>query len=160
MRKTKSQLKMAETLGVIFVFLILVIFGFLFYAKFQRVTFKTQVQEEHEKRSVEIAQRAFSLPELQCSANNIVIDTCIDLLKLEALSTMLQTDQSLKLRYYDAFASSTVTVKQLYPSTKEWKLYERTINGSASLFTPLPVSLFDPISKQYRLGVVEVRYFP
>ncbi|MBI2546283.1 hypothetical protein HYV81_03825 [Candidatus Woesearchaeota archaeon] len=156
----RAQLKMAETLGVIFVFLILVIFGFMFYAKFQRATFKTVLQEEQEKRSVEVAQRAFSLPELQCAANNIMIDNCIDILKLEALSRMLQADSALQLIYYDSFESSRIVVKQLYPARQEWKLYERTTNSSGSLFTPLPVSLYDPVAKRYNMGVVEVTYYP
>ena len=160
MHSRKSQLKMAETLGVIFVFLVLVVFGFMFYARFQRATFKTVLQEEQEKRSVEGAQRAFTLPELQCAANNIVIDNCIDILKLEALSRMVQADSALHLSYYDFFESSKIAVKQLYPGMQEWNLYERTTNNSGSLFTPLPVSLYDPIARRYNMGVVEVTYYP
>ncbi len=156
----QGQLKMTETIGVMFVFFVLVIFGFIFYAKVEGVNYKGAVQDENEKKSVEIAQRAATLPELQCSSNNIVTDNCFDILKLDAMSSALKADNNLQVTYYDYFESSKLLVKQLYPANKEWVLYQRTVNNTGSLFTPLPISLYDPITKRYNFGVLEVTYYP
>ena len=158
-KSSKGQIKMTETIGVIFVFLVLVIFGFIFYAKVQGINYRGAVQEENEKRSVEIAQRAATLPELQCSSNNIITDNCFDLLKVELMKDSLAHAQT-QVDYYETFQLSRLLIRQLYPGKKEWLLYERNVSNTGSLFTPLPISLYDPIAKRYNFGVLEVTYYP
>ncbi len=156
----KAQIKMTETIGVMFIFFLLVIFGFVFYARIQATSYQGLIIEENEKRAVEVAQRAFTLPELQCSSNNIVTDNCIDILKLEAMSNMLKADQTLQVNYYDNFESSKLIVRQIYPIKKEWLIYDRNVTGTGYLFTPIPVSLYDPVSNKYNFGILEVTYYP
>lgn len=156
----KAQVKMTETIGVMFVFFLLVVFGFVFYARIQASNYQNTLIEENEKRAVEVAQRASTLPELQCSSNNIVTDNCIDIQKLESMSNMLKSNQDLQISYYDSFESSRLIVKQIYPSKKEWLIYERIVNNTGFLFTPIPLSLYDPINNRYNFGILEVTYYP
>ena len=95
--KRKSQLHTLETIAVLAVFFILVILGFVFYAK----VIKGNVEEEQEEimqlESVEIAQRASTMPELQCSENNIVKGNCVDMLKLDAAESIIKIDNKLNI---------------------------------------------------------------
>lgn len=156
----KAQVKMTETIGVMFVFFLLVVFGFVFYARIQASNYQKTLIEENEKRAVEVAQRASTLPELQCSSNNIVTDNCIDIQKLESMSNMLKSNHDLQISYYDSFESSRLIVKQIYPSKKEWLIYERIVNNTGFLFTPIPLSLYDPINNRHNFGILEVTYYP
>jgi len=156
----KAQVKMTETIGVMFVFFLLVIFGFVFYARIQASNYQNTLIEENEKRAVEVSQRASTLPELQCSSNNIITDSCLDILKIESMSNMFKSSQDLQISYYDSFESSRLIVKQIYPSKQEWLIYERTTNNTGFFFTPIPVSLYDPINNRHNLGILEVTYYP
>jgi len=156
----KSQMKMMETIGIMFVFFILVTFGFIFYAKMQEINYQSSIIEENERKAVEVALRASSLPELQCSSNNIVTDNCLDILKIEAMSSIIRMDNSLQIKYYDSFESSKLVVKQIYPFSNEWIIYQRVVNDTGSFFTPIPISLYDAINNKYYFGVLEVTYYP
>ncbi len=63
----KSQIQMGETIGILFVFFILVVFGFVFYMNVMKGSSKVEMEENIQLKTIGIAQRASFLPELQCS---------------------------------------------------------------------------------------------
>ena len=150
---------MTETIGVMFVFLLLVIFGFLFYMRFQAASFEGVKTEEYGKRSIDVAQRSLTLPELQCSSDNIIIDDCMDIVKLTILSNMMKESSELQNDYYDKFQSSTIQIQQVYPSKNAWTVYNRSVNATNRFATQIPISLYDPMSKRYSFGVMNLTYY-
>ena len=107
--------------------------------------------------AIEIAQRASFLPELQSSEENIVEDKCVDLLKLEAASKIIQENE---IYYYDRLLFSRITVKEIYPNDNEWMLYDRPLEEySNKIVTNIPISILDPVINKNAFGVMSVEMF-
>lgn len=157
MNKKKAQIQMMETIAVLFIFFILVVMGFVFYAKILKGNLELQKEESIQLNAIEVAQRASSLPELQCSEDNIVSDNCIDILKLEAASGIMQQND---VYYYDRLLFSKITVNEIYPGSREWGLYSRPLDEfSNKITTSIPISLFNPIENKNAFGIMTVELF-
>ena len=157
MKKKLGQIQMMETIVVLFIFFILVVMGFVFYAKILKGNLEQRKEESIQLNAIEVAQRASSLPELQCSEDNIVSDNCIDLLKLEAASEIMQQND---VYYYDRLLFSKITVNEIYPDSNEWILYTRPLGEfSNKITTNIPISLFNPIENKNAFGIMTVELF-
>ena len=157
MKNKNAQIQMMETIAVLFIFFILVVMGFVFYAKILKGNLELQKEESVQLNAIEVAQRASSLPELQCSEDNIVSDNCIDLLKLEAASGIIQQND---VYYYDRLLFSKITVNEIYPDDNEWNLYSRPLEDfSNKITTSIPISLFNPIQNKNAFGIMTVELF-
>lgn len=157
MKKKLGQIQMMETIVVLFIFFILVVMGFVFYAKILKGNLEQQKEESIQLNAIEVAQRASSLPELQCSEDNIVSDNCIDRLKLEAASEIMQQND---VYYYDRLLFSKITVNEIYPDSNEWILYTRPLDEfSNKITTNIPISLFNPIENKNAFGIMTVELF-
>lgn len=154
----KSQVKIGETVAVLFIFFILLLFGLIFYSKIFTTKTQTQMHENFQQRAVEISQIASYLPELRCSTTNIPTLDCIDILKLQASDAIMEEN---RLRYYDQFFYSTISVEEIFPSTGQvWVLYNTSYNGS-TIVTRVPVSLLDDSvhPQRYSLGILVVEVY-
>src|SRR3989338_7745702 len=152
MNRKTAQIQMMETIAVLFIFFILVVIGFVFYAKILKGNLEQQKEESAQLNAIEVAQRASSLPELQCSEGNIVSDNCIDLLKLEAASQIMQQND---IYYYDRLLFSKITVNEIYPNSNEWALYARPLDEFYSkITTNIPILLFNPIENKNSFGIM------
>jgi hypothetical protein len=160
----KAQVHMVETVAILFVFFIMLGFGFILYAKFQGINNKETQTKNRDLESIEVTQRVSFLPELQCSLKGVITDNCIDVLKLDALITKLNDEQIQEL-YFDLFKYSNITITQIYPTPypgnrkKQWTLYENIKKDSSSIFIPVPISLYNATTKSYAFGVLEVRFY-
>lgn len=150
----KAQIQIGETVAVLFVFFILIIIGFIFYVGVIKGNIESEKEELSQIRSIGVAQRVMFLPEIQCSEDNIIIDNCIDILKLEfAQNTMKENE----LYYYDLLEFSNVNIAQIYPEEAEWNIYSRkpeNLNGK--FVTNVPISLYDPITRRHGFGVLNI----
>ena len=157
MNNKNAQIQMMETIAVLFIFFILVVIGFVFYAKVLKGSLEQQKEESVQLNAIEVAQRASSLPELQCSEDNIVSDNCIDILKLESASEIMRQNDAY---YYDRLLFSKITVNEIYPDDKEWELYSRPLDEfSNKITTSIPISLFNPIENKNAFGIMTVELF-
>ena len=157
MPRKKSQINMLETIVVLAVFFILVVFVFIFYLKVSETNVEIEKEENAQSNAIKIAQKASFLPELQCSQEHGVIDNCIDLLKLNAASEIIQENE---VYYYDRLLFSRITINEIYPGTNDWMLYDRPLEDfSNKIVTNIPISLFDPIDDKNSFGVMTVELF-
>ena len=86
--------------------------------------------------------------------HNIIIDNCIDLLKLEGANELMKANV---VYYYDLLDFSGVNVKQIYPDNAEWNLYYRENSDLKNKFvTNIPVSLYNPSTKSYSFGILTI----
>ncbi len=154
MANKKSQIQIGETIAVLFVFFILVAIGFIFYAKVIKTNIETEKEEVQQLNSIGIAQRVMFLPELQCSEDNIIIDNCIDILKLDAAKVLMKGNE---VYYYDMLEFSNITVTQIYPAEAKWEIYSRKMENPKYKFaTNVPISLYDPITRKHGFGVLTI----
>ena len=161
MKTKKAQIKMFETIAVLLIFFVLIGFGLIFYGKIQGQGFQERQEENFELKAIQTAQVVSFLPELQCSSNNIIVDDCFDILKVEALSEIISNPQNQKLKneyYYDLFGFSSITIEQVYPlPVASWLIYEKTIEKTkAKSSIKIPISLYDPDSRAYNFGILTV----
>ena len=151
----KSQVQIGETIAVLFVFFILIVIGFIFYVRVIKGNAELQQEENSQLRSVGIAQRIMFLPEVQCSEDNIIIDNCIDILKLEYAQSIMRENE---IYYYDLLEFSDVSISQIYPSETKWNLYSRKKESFSNKFeTNVPISLYNPITRKYGFGIMNVK---
>ena len=160
--RKKSQIQMGESIAILFIFFILVIFGFVFYMNIMKGSARVEVEENIQLKAVGIAQKASFLPELQCSEENVRVDDCIDKYKLDSLENLLAENN---VYYYDLFEFSNISVKKIYPfpeagETAEWGLYgNKPTEFRNKLSTFIPVSLFNATSKSYDFGILTVEVY-
>ncbi len=158
----KSQIQMGESIAILFIFFVLLIFGFVFYMNIMKGSAKVEVEENIQLKAVGIAQKASFLPELQCSEENVRVEDCIDRHKLEAVHNLLSENN---IYYFDIFEFSNISVRKVYPfpevgETIDWELYDNVPGEFTSkLSTFIPVSLFNSTTKSYDFGILAVEVY-
>lgn len=147
---------MAESIGILFVFFMLLVIVMVFYARLQTGKVVEQKEEQFIKRSIEISQVVAFLPEVQCSRNNIVEDNCFDLYKIEALKNV-NTEEKSRLYYYDQFEYSNITIQRVFPEGDDVILYDNPKPGwTGKSVIPVPITVYDPVERHYGFGVLQV----
>ncbi len=160
---SKGQMQMGETIAVLVVFFFLLVIGLVFYVNIASTKAEESRYKNTELESVNVMKRALSLPELQCSHNNIVDEACVDRYKANATAALINNpfDESVKTSYFDLFGSSTISIIQIYPEPstpfeKPILLYDfRPPTFSSKLNTSTPISIYNPLTKSYAFGIME-----
>lgn len=164
MRNTRAQLKMGESFAVLVVFFILLGIGLIFYNAIQRSSVREQQEESLDKRAIQLAQAAAFLPEIQCSFADVVQENCIDLYKLMAFTQMARIDANY-LSYRTLFGNSRIAVRELYPNSRSWEIYDAAQPGQTQYRTKIstfvPVALLDASVRPetYAFGYLNVTLY-
>jgi hypothetical protein len=137
----KSQIKMTETIGVLVVFFILVLFGMIFYSQYQKSAIKQQQQAAVVKRTVAISLKAYYLPELRCTKGfDVVIPACIDLYKAKIFEQHTRENHDF---YSVVFGKSDIYVKDI-ENNSVISLYNNTpAEWVKRIKIRFPVSIYD-----------------
>ncbi len=123
-RSRSAQVQMTETIAVLFIFFILIMFGLIFYSKYQAVAFKEKQEELLGARAIETTLKTLFLPELICSRGEAEPeDNCFDLLKLNSLNQT--TQKYLDDYYFDIFSYARIYVQEVYPGNNTWVVYDK-----------------------------------
>lgn len=153
-KKKRAQIQIGETIAVLFVFFMLIVIGFIFYVKVIKGNIENEKEEISQLKSVAIAQRVMFLPEVQCSEDNIIIDNCIDILKLDSAQSVMKQNE---LYYYDLLEFSDVNIQQIYPNEAKWSIYSRKTDDFTGKFvTNVPISLYNPVTRRHAFGVLSI----
>ncbi|MBW2963692.1 hypothetical protein KY306_02875 [Candidatus Woesearchaeota archaeon] len=155
----RAQIKMGETIAILFIFFVLILFGLVFYFQWQKSSFERQKVETFSEQTISKSLLASFLPELICSKMGVPTKDCIDLDKLRLSDEKMKEELTY---YFDLLGFTTIRVERLYPleSENEWILYdEKPAEISRKISTPMPVSLFEPISGKYYFGVLYVETY-
>src|SRR3989344_3891005 len=140
----KSQIQMGETIMVLVIFFMLVVIGFIFFTRVIKGNIEVEREEARQLKAVEIAQRASFLPEVQCSEENIIVDNCIDILKLGAAASIITANE---IFYFDRLQFSKIIIEDTYPGTHSpWILYDNHLEEgefTSKISTNIPIALFD-----------------
>lgn len=154
----KSQMQMTETIAVIVIFFILIVAGLIFYAKFQTDSIEKKQAEVVTKKAIALSLTSSFLPELRCSNNNVIVQDCVDMLKLKSFKYLIDDEDNPEFKTYYSllFGQSNIYVTdvtgQLEP---EVKLYESDINWTRRSYSPIPI-VQRTIDDKYYFGVLNV----
>ena len=153
----KAQIKIFETIAVLVIFFFFIAFGMNFYFVIQRSEIQKEISRVQDLRSIQTAQKATFLPELDCVVIGVQRENCFDTLKLDIIRPIIGSPASVNV-YVPIFGYSTLNVTQIYPSKRNWVLYHRSRPGDQKRFQT-PVLLYDPGEFKYGFGVLEVTVY-
>lgn len=122
----KGQMQMTETIAILFIFFILLLFGIIFYFRYQQSAFQEKQEELLGARAIETTLKALFMPELICSRGEAEPeDNCFDVLKLDSASATVK--DYLDEYYFEIFSYASISVHQVYPDEEEktWILYNK-----------------------------------
>ncbi|MBI4983360.1 hypothetical protein HZC32_01845 [Candidatus Woesearchaeota archaeon] len=122
----KAQLHISETIAVLFIFFILIIFGIVFYYKYQQVALKEEHQKLLADRAIVTTLKVLYSPELKCTKQKAVPEEyCIDMMKLrQANDTFYKHTNDY---YFDLFSYAKIKVVEIYPNPRNWTLYDKKL---------------------------------
>src|SRR5574341_399791 len=120
----RGQIKMFETIGVLIVFFFLLFTGSIFYFGAQKSSLQKEKVRASEQYAFQIVLKALYLPELDCSFLVTQRDNCVDRIKLEKLSRLLSTNETVRNDYYTEFGFADIVVTEAYPGRANWTLYK------------------------------------
>lgn len=153
----RSQIKMFETIAILFVFFMLLSLGFIFYTRVQKTTIAAESEESAALNAIDISQQASFLHDIQCTTDNIPKDDCVDVEKVIALSSI--SEENIQY-YYNLFGFSTIIVRQVYPSPSEWIIYDNAKQNFVDRTNiQLPVSIFYPNEERQGFGYFDVQVY-
>ena len=132
---------MTETIGVLVVFFILILFGFIFYAQYQKGAIKEQQKAVIAKRAVAVSLKTFYLPELRCTKGfDVGIPACIDLKKLEILEDQIDNNYN----FYSALFGKSDIYVDIIIDQERIELYNATPSGPVDKISiKFPISIYD-----------------
>jgi|GEM_PF-1330010 len=166
MSNRKAQLQMTETIFVVFFILIIILLGFVAYSKFHEHHLLEQKKNLRNMRIIELAQRLSSWPELECSVLGATDFLCIDITKLMVFEDFLaeSRNQSTYAQnyYFDLLKKSRIVITEVYPYNTHtpgrdyWVLYEHPGATKTTDIVSIPVSLYNPITRTYAFGIMDV----
>ena len=151
----RAQIKMFETVGVLVVFFFLLAIGVVFYFNAQESAMEQELKKQILMRSLQSAQSATFLPELDCSFVTVTRENCFDLKKLEVFPNLVAEREQ---DYFRMFGYANVTVRKVYPESDDvYELYDKPLDEYTDAIKSLiPVLLYDPVLRSYDFGVIEV----
>lgn len=159
----RSQIKMGESIAVMVIFFFLLVFGFSFYAAYQKRAVISQKAELTDYKSIELTQQTMFIPEIQCTVKNIVSsDNCFDILKIKALRDLIMSDESAESYYYDLFGFSEIRITQIYPKGDPIILYSKVLADdkfSVMTRTRMAATLYDASTGRFNFGIVEISMY-
>jgi hypothetical protein len=121
-----GQIQMTETIAVLFIFIILVAFGLVFYFKYQQGDIAEKEEQLFDQKVIDASLRFFSLPEVSCTEGGSEAESfCLDYFKLKGAPAIFTDDY-----YYQLFSYSKISLVTLYPEQSELVLYERSLEDS------------------------------
>ncbi|RMD58329.1 hypothetical protein D6825_01220 [Candidatus Woesearchaeota archaeon] len=154
----KGQIKMFETVGVLVVFFLLLGVSAVFYFYAQESSLRKTARAGQQQLAFDTWQKALHFPELDCSFLLSQKETCIDILKAQAFSSLMQLNASAFQFYFTEFGDSRISVEQVYPQEigKEWVLYDSGTGKGEQIASRSPILLYDALEDEYAFGVIEV----
>lgn len=171
-KNKRGVMEMAETVGALFVFFILLILGVVFYARSTTVSTEESIAESFTKKSIAVSQVVMNLAELQCSRDNVIIPNCLDYERVKALEKLIlyqkSTDEDELVLgdkavqyYFDQFSFSTIELHVLFPEELDPIVFydNPPLNQQASSAIFAPISVYHPVEDIRSFGYLKVSLY-
>jgi len=153
----KAQIQMFETVGVLVVFFFLLVAGAVFYFNIQKSSMQKELVQQAQLRSLQSAQRAVFLPELDCSFARVTRDNCFDRFKIAALHEIIANDDHTRQVYTRSFGYANISVTEVFPGSGTTVIYDYPPEEYRGILkSQLPVLLYDPVTWDAAFGIMEV----
>ena len=153
---------MTETIAVLFIFFVLILFSLIFYYRYSETAFKGEQDEMFAKKAIDLTTKTIFLPELLCSkGESEAEDFCFDMMKLRHANKTFKSH--LSDYYFNLFSYAKISVQEIYPKDEEWIVYEKKKpNSTRTDPTFFVVALKDESlggQPSYGFGVVNIEVY-
>lgn len=160
----KAQIQLGETIFVLMIILLLIVFGLVFFADAEEREFEEQQEFIEELDAIALSKYLTQLSELQCSTLEVRRANCLDKYKLEALITYRENHpEQFTQFYFSELEDAKLYVQEIYPSnTTEWVLYNNTLGERTPRRTSLsliPVVIYDPLLETMNFAVLHMEKY-
>jgi hypothetical protein len=153
MTNMKGQIQLGESIAVIVIIVILLVFGIAFWGSVNKDDAKASIQESEDLSFVELAKTAAELPELRCySLEKVVKVNCFDWYKILALNNTMHAKLTKNetfnfYKYY--FKTSKITFQQVYPREINVTVYDYNMSMESRSRT---MPIYVPVVFERNLG--------
>lgn len=165
-RTRKAQVRMTETIAVLFIFFVLLLFGMIFYYRYQSTAIQEQKEELLAERAMSTTLRVLFLPELMCTQFTAEpIDNCIDGLKLRQLENDGVIQSHVEDYYFELFSYATVTIYEMVPGGNfiPHVIYDKpkpdSQNIESTFFVITVREQFPNRPEEFHYGYIEVKVY-
>ncbi len=153
----KGQLRISESMIVLFVVFILFLFAFGFYIKELKSGISDKLNEERDFSNLLLINSLMTSPELGCSKDTVVEIGCLDMKKIDAFIKL-----SDKEFYKEVFGESVISVSGIYPDSFSYdrEIYDNAMDDyDLKIVREIPVSLYNPDNNGYFIGLLKVEVY-
>ena len=148
----KGQVQMQETILVVFIVVILIILGLIFFYRFTLSGIESESFNYEEVRFRQLISFVPGMSELKCSKLSIE-EECIDVSKATVFNRYSES-------YFKQFGYKNITIKEVLIDQKTYGIYLRepkqykSVEKISSL-----VSLYYPEKKEYGIGILTIEWY-
>ena len=169
---TKGQVKLTETILVLFIIVLIISLGMFFYFRYSIEKVKIRGVELSERETSILLAKITTMPEIACENEN-----CVDASKLLPFITILRDHQSY---YGPLFGAKKITIERLYPAPAtqafcttqmynqadyptnchSWVIYDNkpsSYTNNPRISTP--ISLYFPEFDTYHIGRLTIEVY-
>ncbi|MBR9676122.1 hypothetical protein GOV05_03880 [Candidatus Woesearchaeota archaeon] len=162
---------MMESLGVVFVFFMLLSLALIFYGAFQKDKITELRGEKTDLDIVSLSQTITSLPELKCSEQNSIDENCYDLLNIQILSHYMNDSDGFlspnnvrtRVFYTQLFKNSNITINVYDEKNNNFTTYpvyyNNDDNKSSTRNNLLPITIKDSRNGEFYFGILNLAIF-
>lgn len=150
-----------ETILVVIVLSLILIFGIYFFARITDVELTEEDQEFKRDAVNAIAQQLSYLPELSCPAEGGEARICVDKIKAQLLSRWLNDpndghySDTVRLRFIQQFGTTNIILYVTYPAQEEIVVLDATSSDNVQTQS-LPVTIYDARTDTTQFGYLQV----
>lgn len=159
LKQKKSQVYL-ETIAVLIVFIVIIAFGMMFYAKVARRGVQISIKKATSEDATKIAKMVSLMPEVTCSNRGVEKPNCYDIYKLISMYNITENNKDY---YYDLLKYSDISVVIVYPDDfedNEITLYNNMLPDYKSMIeTFFPVSIYNITSNEFYFGYLDVKVY-
>lgn len=170
MRRIKAQIRLTESIAVLFIFMLMVGIGMIFYFNAQKASISRKAEEDKSLKIVEIVLKVSAMPELQCPAE-VNVRNCIDLQMLKALAQRINSSPDLRdSYYYNIFLSSRIVAEIKHndfdtADRRSLVLYDKSLPNEESFHEIIPVVFYNSTGDkgigrkgEFYFGIINITY--
>ena len=160
MQTKKSQITNLETVVVIAAFFFTAILALAFYSNIFQSNIAKNKDDISALNSISSSQKILSLQEIKCSKEIANAGACVDIIKFESSSKIVNTPE-FSSYYFNEFGFSRITLREIYPDAKEIAVfYDKHLDSySRKSMINVPVSIFYPIENRKNFGIITIETF-
>ena len=149
----RGEIQIYETILVIFFFVVIFVFGFLFFYKFTLEGIRSDNLDYEEFKSRQLISYIPSMYELRCSSMLAEVE-CIDLGKISGF-------KKVSTAYFDIFGYKRVIIKEVYPgNAQDFIIYEKIpVKYKSKEVISSPLSIYSPKDDSYKVAKLIIEWY-